>query len=482
MQDKVLIIEDTRSFALLLQKLLTESLGIDSDIAYSMKEAEDLLQTRATNYFASIVDLNLPDAHKGEAADLVVTKKIPALVFTSTNDQALKEDLWERGIADYASKSGTHSLEYISWIVNRIRKNRDVEVLVVDDSIVACKTMAKLLKTQRYQVHVAKSGSEALKTLYANPNICVAVLDGFMDEMDGFELSALMREKHSRETLEIIGVSSQGGRTLSAQFMKAGANDFLIKPFIPEEFLCRINHAVDRVESYKKLKELNQTKNQLLGTAAHDIRGPVGAIKTAADYIISREPSEERRQTLIKMIQTSSSGLLELLSDLLDVSAIESGEVKLKLTNEDFSKMVVERNSLYKAEAEAKDITITTAIADNVVLKCDGVKLRQVIDNLLTNAIKYSPTDGSIEIKLYNDGNEIVFSVGDSGPGVAEEEQSDLFTPFKVLSSRATGGEKTTGLGLTIANNVVQAHEGEIKYEQSSFGGAQFSVRLPRRK
>ena len=232
MQDKVLIIEDTRSFALLLQKLLLDDSKVETDIAYSMQEAKELIEKNSSQYFASVVDLNLPDAPNGEATDLVVAANIPALVFTGTDDQSLKEELWDRGISDYASKTGAHSLEYICWIVNRIRNNRDVEILVVDDSIVARKSMGKLLKTQRYKVHAARSGTEALQIMEANPNISVAIIDCFMDGMDGFQLSSLLRDKYSRESLEIIGISSQGRRALSAQFIKAGANDFLIKPFI----------------------------------------------------------------------------------------------------------------------------------------------------------------------------------------------------------------------------------------------------------
>ena len=480
MQDKVLIIEDTRSFALLLQKLLLDDSKVETDIAYSMQEAKELIEKNSSQYFASVVDLNLPDAPNGEATDLVVAANIPALVFTGTDDQSLKEELWDRGISDYASKTGAHSLEYICWIVNRIRNNSHVEILVVDDSIVARKSMGKLLKTQRYKVHAARSGTEALQIMEANPNISVAIIDCFMDGMDGFQLSSLLRDKYSRESLEIIGISSQGGRALSAQFIKAGANDFLIKPFIPEEFLCRINHATERVETFNKLKELNHVKNRLLGTAAHDIRGPVGAMQTAADYILRRDPPVEKQQSLLKMISKSSSGLLELLADLLDMSALDSGELVLNLSEENLVEMINDRCSLYKSEAENKDIKIEIDLPQQALLNCDAVKMRQVVDNVLTNAIKYSPTGGEIEVQLVCSEKFVEFSVSDSGPGIPEDEQKDLFEPFKTLSTKTTGGEKATGLGLTIAKNVVVAHKGDISYGDSAFGGARFNIRLPR--
>ena len=480
MPDRVLIVEDTKSFAMLLQGLLSNNHGFDSDIAPTMADAKKLIESNTNCYFAAIVDLNLPDAPKGEATDLVVAANIPVVVFTSTNDQAIKEDLWDRGISDYASKNGSHSLEYIGWMMSRLHKNKGVEVLVVDDSLVARKSMKKLLHTQRFTVHEAKSGKEALSLLISNPNIKIAILDCLMDEMDGFQLAVKIREKHSRELLEIIGVSSQGGRALSAQFIKSGANDFLLKPFVPEELLCRVNHAVDRVENYAKLKALNHTKNQLLGTAAHDIRGPVGAIKTAANYILKREPTPERQQHLLTMIESSSQALLDLLSDLLDVSAIESGELKLNVATDDLSKLIDDRIQLYSADADGKKMNIEKVMPDTLVADFDSVKIRQVIDNMLTNAIKYSPQGSTIEVVLEDIGETVEFKVSDAGPGISEAEQSELFKAFTVLSSKTTGGEKSTGLGLAIANSVMHAHSGTIVYEKSHLGGACFKMSLPK--
>lgn len=479
MQDKVLIIEDSRSFAKLLQKMLFEHIGIASDVAASKQEANSLLEEHDRAYFAAIVDLNLPDAPKGEATELVVAAKIPAIVFTSTNDQAIKEDLWSRGISDYAHKSGKHSLEYICWIIERLLKNANVKVLVFDRTPNALQHMVKLLHTQRYQVFSASSSADATQLMDTHPDIEVAILDCANEDDDSLELAASLRDRRSRESLEIIGVSTESDRAISAQFIKSGANDFLLKPFIPEEFLCRVNHAVDRIETYTQLQTLNRTKNELLGTAAHDIRGPVGAIKTAVDYILQRNPSAERQQSLLKMVDSSAGGLLDLLSDLLDVSAIESGELKLKLSAENVSELVDERINLYLAQAENKNLRIDRQLGNAIVANIDPVKMRQVVDNLLTNAIKYSPLDSDIRITVDLQGKHLYLNVEDSGSGIPESERSELFTAFKVLSTKATGGEKATGLGLAIVQNVVNAHSGSIRYETSELGGANFCIHLP---
>ncbi len=479
MQNKVLVIEDNHSFSSLLVVLFDEKLGISCDVAETRAEAQSLLLKNAENYFAAIVDLNLPDAPRGQAAELVVDAGVPAVVFTSSEDLKLKDALWATGIADYALKSSSHSIEYVVWVIERLRKNKDVKLLLVDNQADSRKHMKALLKTQRYEVICADGGDEAVSMLKSHPDISVVIVDGEIDQENGFQLVSNLRSDHSRDSLEIIGLSASASRGLSAQFIKCGANDFLLKPFLPEEFLCRVNHATERIERYKTLQELNRTKNQLLGTAAHDIRGPVAAIKTASDYILRRQPKPERMQSLMEMIETSSTGLLNLLSDLLDVSAIEGGELRLNLAHVNMSELVMERLQLYLAKAESKDIEINPYFEEGVRACVDPVKIRQVIDNLLTNAIKYSPIGGKVHLYLENTGQELKLRIEDSGTGIVESEQASLFIPFKVLSSKATAGEKSTGLGLAIAKNVVEAHQGKIIYANAELGGAAFCLSIP---
>lgn len=479
MPDNVLIIEDTRSFAQLIQTVLMNDHGIVCDIASSLSDAEVLIRRNPGSYFASIVDLHLPDAPRGEAADLIVSQKIPAVVFTSMENPTFREDLWDRGIADYANKGGQHSLGYISWIIYRLLKNAEVEVLVVDDSRVARKSMSRLLETQRFNVNIAENGDKALQILSENTNISLVIVDCYMEGINGFQLSSKIREHYGRERLEIIGVSSQGGQSLSAQFIKSGANDFLDKPFLPEEFLCRVNHAVDRVESYQKLQSLNHLKNELLSTAAHDIRGPVGAIKTAAHYILNRDVNAEKKQKLLEMIESSSASVIDLLNDLLDVSVIEDGSVKLNIENTDLGVLVDERVALYIAQADEKGIQFQLNTSSGLMADIDKIKVRQVIDNLLTNAIKYSPKSGNIRVDLDRREEALQLEVHDSGPGIAINERKDLFKRFKTLSTEVTGGEKSTGLGLAIVKNVVDAHGGRIQCTDSDLGGACFVLVMP---
>jgi signal transduction histidine kinase len=266
---------------------------------------------------------------------------------------------------------------------------------------------------------------------------------------------------------------------MSAQFIKSGANDFLIKPFSPEEFLCRVNRAVDRIESFHELEQLNQVKNSLISTAAHDIRGPIGAIRTAADFVLNKNPSEVRQTRMLEMIYKSSDHLLGLLGELLDVSAIEGSELQLHLSENNLSETLIDRIQLYQASAEEKQISVDVAIPPKCLVQIDAIKIVQLIDNLLTNAIKYTPNGGQVEISLVSKKNEVRFAVADSGPGIPKAETDGLFKAFTTTSNKTTGGEKATGLGLAIAKKIVLAHNGAISYEPSSLGGSCFAVVLP---
>ncbi len=478
-QEKVLLIEDSKSFAAILSDLVFNTHGFEVVTAESLEESKQIVNASSKEFFAAIVDFHLPDAPNGEAIDVVVAAKIPAIVFTGKKGKSMEEDLWTKGIADYANKFGTYNLEYVTWMVNRIHLNRGVEILVVDDSKVARNSISRLLGRQNFIVRTAESGETALAALEEYPNTRIAVIDCNMEGMSGFELTMKIREEHSRARLEIIGISSQGGRSMAAQFIKSGASDFVLKPLIPEEFLCRVNNAVDRIEAYFELEKLNKLKNQFLGTAAHDIRGPLGSIKTAADFLLKRDPSPERTEKLLGMIRSSSTDLIELLETLLDISVIESGIPKISKETVDASEALAERIELYQSEASSKDITIRQKIQPGLNVNADQIKIKQVFDNLITNAIKYSKPESFVNIKLDQNNDNILLSVQDAGPGISEEEQSHLFKAFSVLSTKATGGEKKTGLGLAITKSIVDAHDGKIYYQHDDKVHSTFFVSLP---
>ena len=204
---------------------------------------------------SSLLDLNLPDAQEGEIVDYVMARDIPSIVFTGTFDDELRDRMMSEQILDYVVKEGPQAVEYLIHIVQRIYKNQFITVMVVDDSSTSRKHLVGLLKSQRFNVMEARHGKEALQHLENNPEIKLVLTDYNMPIMDGFELISRIRQKYSGDQVAIIGISAYGTGLLSAKFLKKGANDFIIKPFVIEEFYSRVNRNVEVLEYIDEIKK-----------------------------------------------------------------------------------------------------------------------------------------------------------------------------------------------------------------------------------
>jgi diguanylate cyclase (GGDEF)-like protein len=252
---KVLLVEDSALVLKVMRRLIQEQGEFEADFAETLAAAVELIGDEPEKYFAAVVDLNLPDAPKGEVVDLVLSKKIPTVVLSSSYDEKNRDKLIAKGVVDYVIKENRYSYNYALKIMTRLNKNHNIKVLVVDDSLVARKQCAKLLRKYLFQVVEANGAKQAIKQLIDNPDIRLVITDYNMPEIDGFELVKLLRGKYDKQDLTIIGLSGDGNALLSAKFIKNGANDFLRKPFIQEEFYCRIMHNIETLETVEMIKD-----------------------------------------------------------------------------------------------------------------------------------------------------------------------------------------------------------------------------------
>lgn len=233
--------------------------------------------------------------------------------------------------------------------------------------------------------------------------------------------------------------------------------------------------------SEKKLTELNQLKNKFLGIAAHDLRNPLSAIRGFSEILISEAtgPLNDQQKEFLKIINTSSNGMLKLLNDLLDISAIESGKLDLKIKPGSVKELLEDRLQLNRVVAQSKDITLQSSLEDIQEGLFDYGRMAQVVDNLISNAIKFSPIGSNVYIELSQDGNRALVTVRDEGPGFAVGDEGRLFGEFQKLSAKPTAGEKSTGLGLSIVKKIVESHKGMITASNAPEKGAIFSFTIP---
>ncbi|MBN2140888.1 MAG: diguanylate cyclase [Desulfovibrionaceae bacterium] len=252
----ILLVEDSKFFASMVLRRIYQEMDVNVEWAETYADAVRLMDRRPDDFFISLLDLTLPDAPSGEIVDYAVAKGIPVVVFTSNLDDDIREGILSKNVVDYVLKENTASLDAVIANIKRIHGNSGIKILVVDDSTTSRKYVADLLRVQKYDILEAKNGLEALDVLEANPDLKMLITDYNMPEMDGFSLIREVRKRHSRERLAIIGLSAYGNNILSARFIKNGANDFINKPFLSEEFYCRVQQNIEMLEYIDKIRDV----------------------------------------------------------------------------------------------------------------------------------------------------------------------------------------------------------------------------------
>ncbi len=256
MKRKVLVVEDSPVVLKVLKHLLSQHSNFVPVLCDCYKSAERNLIAFDDEYFAAIVDLNLPDAENGEIVDLVLSYEIPSVVLTGNIDDDLRLSLLNKGVLDYITKDSRYSFNHVVKVIDRLNKNQNIKVLVAEDSSTSRMFIKILLERYQFQVIEAENGQEALAKLENDPDIRMLITDYNMPLVNGYDLVRMLRHNARFQDLVIIGLSAEGDNALSAKFIKAGANDFLKKPFYHEEFHCRVIHNLEAQEMLETIRNL----------------------------------------------------------------------------------------------------------------------------------------------------------------------------------------------------------------------------------
>ncbi|MBF0247590.1 MAG: diguanylate cyclase [Alphaproteobacteria bacterium] len=263
--NRILVVEDSSFFRNVIVNAFKGMEDVAVTAVETLAEAKRALEaSRDDPFFLALLDLNLPDADAGETVELARRYDVPSVVFTGTFNEDLRERFLQDGVLDFVLKDNPSSLDYVTSLVRRIIRNRYVTALVVDDSTVARKLCSDLLRRHKLNVIQAKNGQEALKIIKEQGPVQLVITDNEMPGMDGFELVSAIRKTHSRDKTVVIGLSAGGGAPLSAKFLKFGANDFIAKPFLPEELYTRVSMNLDMMDRVRELTDM-ATKDFLTG-------------------------------------------------------------------------------------------------------------------------------------------------------------------------------------------------------------------------
>lgn len=362
-------------------------------------------------------------------------------------------------------------------------------VLLVDDNQTNLKILYRALAGLECRCLICQSGEEALRiSRLTHP--AVVLLDVLMPGWDGFETLRRLRADSRADSPSVIFLSALSETSDKVRGLQEGAHDYISKPFHPQEVQARVRLQLSlrnlqdqlRFRNHELAKS-NQQKNELLGMAAHDLRNPLSVI-TGYAAILERGLAGElpnKSQALVENIHSTSKEMQVLLEDLLSVSQIESGHLHLNLQPANPRQLFDGCIQLQTFQATAKEITLQSRVEGVIPaqLPLDSSKMKQAFTNLLSNAIKFSQPHTAIEASLFVRSEMLVWEVTDHGPGIPAGELSKLFQPFQRTSVRATGGERSTGLGLAITKRIMEGHGGGIAVDTQVGRGTTFALEVP---
>jgi len=370
-----------------------------------------------------------------------------------------------------------------------------IKVLLVDDLEENLLALEALLQREGIQLVKATSGDQALELLLAE-DVALALLDVQMPGMDGFQLAEFMRGNARVRHVPIIFVTA-GSAEQQRRFRgyEAGAVDFIQKPIEPDilrmktEIFVELYQQRERVRRQRDeldahamaLKAADQRKNEFLAVLGHELRNPIMALN-AGLKLLERAGEPGDAASLRERMAIQVFHLSRLVEDLLDVSRIDQGKIALRLERV-LLKTVLDSaidTSRPKIDAGGHVFTFEEPTED-LWVSADFTRLSQIVSNLLTNAAKYTPSGGAIQLRAIAGPDYVEIAVSDNGVGISEDMQGRVFDLYTQVNRPDNRPSEGLGIGLALVRQLVDLHKGDIRVESGGAGaGSCFTVRLPR--
>lgn len=373
-------------------------------------------------------------------------------------------------------------------------------ILIVDDVPENIQLLGAMLQRRGYRVTLAENGVDALAAV-AKELPHLVLLDISMPEMDGFEVCTRLKESAATRDIPIIFLSAFSDKGRVVQGFEIGAVDYVTKPFNSGELFARIRTHLDLrftrelvmqrnqqlQELNEQLRQVNVDKDELLGIVAHDLKSPLSAIRSIAEALVTdKELSDSETSDLTKSILSTSEKMFALITDLLSANALDRGGMTFSFMPVDVADTMLQTVHQYTKQAVKKNITLDYPSQHGILAWSDEKALIHIFDNLVSNAIKYSPYGKSVHIRIESRDKSILMPSGsirvevrDEGQGLTEEDLSKLFSKFTRLSAKPTGGEHSTGLGLSIVKKLADGIHARVWCESVVGNGAAFFIDIP---
>ena len=359
-------------------------------------------------------------------------------------------------------------------------------VLLVDDNADMREYLTRIL-SEHVQVEAVADGAAALAAVKKQvPDLILS--DVMMPGLDGFQLLQALRSDPRTREVPLILLSARAGEEAIVEGLEAGADDYLIKPFSAQELVSRVNAHLQmaqlRGEALQEARSTIRSRDEFISVVSHELNTPLVSILGWTRLLRSNPPSPAMLTKALDTIERNAILQGKLVQDLLDISRITAGKLRLNPQPVELKLVIETAIATVTQTAMEKGVNLTWQknATDSIVVMGDGDRLQQVICNLLTNAIKFTPASGSVtvELSVVDDHStntaHAVIRVTDTGIGIAADFLPHVFERFR----QARDSGKGLGLGLAIAHHLVELHRGTIHAESAGEGqGATFIVKLP---
>lgn len=357
------------------------------------------------------------------------------------------------------------------------------KILAIDDDPVILNLIEKYFTDEDYSIKTALNGLDGLAML-KQEDFDLVILDLMMPDMNGYEICQKIREDFPLFELPVIILTA---KSLIKDIIKAfdtGANDYISKPFDRNELIARARTLI-RLKRLTKannsLQEAVDFKNKFIQMTIHDLRNPLTIIMGLANLMKTELENGSEHGEYLNLILESSDLMLKMVNELLQTAKVESGKLFLKKEpvnlNECARKSI--KNNMQRAKEKEQEIIFDPEPFDKCSISSDQMRIYEVIDNILNNAIKYSPKGELITIKIErfqysSERNKVRVIISDKGPGFSDNDKKKLFGRFQRLSAKPTGGEPSSGLGLSVVKQLMELLDGNIRLESEPGKGSSF--------
>ncbi len=361
------------------------------------------------------------------------------------------------------------------------------KILLVDDIAKNLQLLGTILQEHGFQVAIAKSGLQALSIVENKPPDLI-LLDISMPEMDGYEVCRRLKENSDTKEIPIIFLTAKTEVEDIVKGFEAGGVDYITKPFNPKELLKRVITHLELKYSRESLKQLNGQltnanldKDKFLSVISHDLRSPFHGLLGIAQIVKENFevlPKEEIKE-YFDLLNEGLHNQFRFLENILQWGRLQRGHFELAPELLDVNELLNEALDFLKINAEVKNIEIKVAVEPGICCFADKNQFREVIQNLISNAIKFTKDLGKVLISAVKADNLIIIKIKDTGIGISENNLARLFKIDQIFTTNGTKSEPGTGLGLVLCKEMIEKNNGSITIDSTKGLGTEITVSLP---